>query len=195
MGMMREDGVMIGRFKVSGLMAELGLICKQPGKHAYKQATVERIDIPNHLNRQFVVDAPNQVWCGDITYIWAEGCWHYLAAVLNLYTRRVVGWAFSTRPDADLVVQAQYCSTYYQDIHRRHNLMCSMTDGYDCYQNALAERVNGILKGEFLLNRPADLQQATKMVAQSVRIYNQERPHTALKYKTPDAVHRASVLQ
>jgi putative transposase len=63
--------------------------------------------------------------------------------------------------------------------------------GYDCYQNALAERINGILKGEFLLHRPADLQQAVKMVAQSVQIYNQERPHTALKYKTPEEVHRA----
>jgi putative transposase len=106
MGMMREDGIAIGRFKVSRLMEELGVICKQPGSHAYKRATVERVDIPNHLNRQFVVDGPNQVWCGDITYVWAQGCWHYLAAVLDLYTRRVVGWAFSTRPDADLVVQA-----------------------------------------------------------------------------------------
>lgn len=82
------------------------MICKQPSRHAYKQATVERIDIPNHLNRQFVVDGPNQVCCGDITYVWAQGCWHYLAMVLDLYTRRVIGWAFSTRPDADLVVQA-----------------------------------------------------------------------------------------
>ncbi|WP_139843073.1 integrase core domain-containing protein, partial [Janthinobacterium sp. GW456P] len=86
-------------------------------------------------------------------------------------------------------------STYYQEIHRRYGLTCSMTDGYDCYQNALAERINGILKGEFLLNRPADLKKASKMVAQSVRIYNQERPHTALKYKTPDAVHRAFLQQ
>lgn len=70
-----------------------------------------------------------------------------------------------------------------------------MTDGYDCYQNALAERVNGILEGEFLLNRPADLAQASKIVAQSVRIYNQERPHTALKYKTPDAVHQALLVR
>lgn len=70
-----------------------------------------------------------------------------------------------------------------------------MTDGYDCYQNALAERINGILKGEFLFNRPADLAQANKMVAQSVQIYNQERPHTALKYQTPDAVHQALLEQ
>ena len=66
-----------------------------------------------------------------------------------------------------------------------------MTDGYDCYQNALAERVNGILKNELLLCSPDDLQQARSMVSDAVRIYNTERPHLALKYKTPDAVHRA----
>ncbi|MEM5406478.1 integrase core domain-containing protein, partial [Paraburkholderia unamae] len=66
----------------------------------------------------------------------------------------------------------QYCSAAYQQLHQRHGLTCSMTDGYDCYQNALAERVNGILKTELLLQRPADLEQATAMVRQSVQIYN-----------------------
>ena len=66
-----------------------------------------------------------------------------------------------------------------------------MTDGYDCYQNALAERVNGILKTEFLLHRPKDLAQAKRMVEESIEIYNRKRPHLSLKYKTPDAVHRA----
>ena len=125
--MMREQGTMIGRFKVSRLMEELGLICKQPGAHAYKQATVERIDIPNRLNRQFVVDAPNQVWCGDITYVWAEGRWHYLAAVLDLFTRRVVGWAFWTRPDADLVVQA--LDMAYEQRGRPQGLMFHSDQG------------------------------------------------------------------
>ncbi|CAM2157358.1 transposase [Paraburkholderia tropica] len=106
MGMLREQGATIGRFNVSRLMGELGLICKQPGNHAYKRATVERVDIPNVLNREFDVVAPNQVWCGDITYLWAQGRWHYLAVVLDLFTRRVVGWSFSTGPDADLVVKA-----------------------------------------------------------------------------------------
>ena len=104
MGMMREEGTAIGRFKVSRLMEELGLVCEQPGSHAYKQATVERVDIPNHLNREFTVGAPNQVWCGDITYVWAQGRWHYLAVMLDLFARRAVGWAFSLRPDADIVV-------------------------------------------------------------------------------------------
>jgi len=87
----------------------------------------------------------------------------------------------------------QYCSNDYQEIHRRHGIACSMTDGYDCYQNALAERINGILKMEFLLHRPANLSQASRMVQQAVRIYNQERPHQSLKLKTPDEVHRASL--
>ena len=66
-----------------------------------------------------------------------------------------------------------------------------MTDGYDCYQNALAERVNGILKQEFLTHKPATLEEARQMVTEAVAIYNQRRPHLALKYKTPDEVHRA----
>jgi putative transposase len=92
--MMQDEGEQIGRFKVRRLMRELELVSKQPGSHAYKKATVERLDIPNILNREFDVEAPNQVWCGDITYIWAQGKWHYLAVVLDLYARRVVGWAY-----------------------------------------------------------------------------------------------------
>ncbi|KAB0701327.1 IS3 family transposase, partial [Pseudomonas aeruginosa] len=68
LGMLREEGVTIGRFRVRRLMRELGLVSKQPGSHAYKQATVERPDIPNRLNREFATEHPNQVWCGDITY-------------------------------------------------------------------------------------------------------------------------------
>ncbi len=106
MSMMEEDGEQIGRFKVRSLMPELELVSKQPGSHAYKKATVERPDIPNILNREFDVQEPNQVWCGDITYVWAQGKWQYLAVVLDLYARRVVGWALSGKPDAELVIKA-----------------------------------------------------------------------------------------
>jgi putative transposase len=58
------------------------------------------------LNRELDVPAPNQIWCGDITYIWAQGKWHYLAVVMDLYARRVMGWALSNKPDADLVIKA-----------------------------------------------------------------------------------------
>ncbi len=68
---------------------------------------------------------------------------------------------------------------------RRHGVQCSMTDGYNCYQNALAERVNGILKHELLLRRPNDLEQARSMVSEAIRIYNTERPHLALNTERP----------
>ncbi len=119
MAMMQEEGEQIGRFKVRSLMRELALISKQPGSHAYKKATVERPDIPNTLNRAFDVEAPNQVWCGDITYVWAQGKWHYLAVVLDLYARRVVGWALSEKPDGDLVVNVSWldCAERYDRAH------------------------------------------------------------------------------
>lgn len=86
--MMKEDGMRIGRFKVRKLMREMNLISKQPGSHAYKKATVEQPNIPNVLDRGFNVTSPNKVWWGDITYVLAEGRWHYLAAVIDLYARR-----------------------------------------------------------------------------------------------------------
>ncbi len=104
--MMRELGYQIGRFKVRNLMKEAGLVSKQPGAHRYKVAQSERPDIPNLLVREFDVPQPNQVWCGDITYVWVGGCWHYLAAVLDLHTRRVLGWAMSDKPDAALAIKA-----------------------------------------------------------------------------------------
>ncbi len=106
MSMMRELGYQIGRFKVRNLMKEAGLVSKQPGAHRYKVAQSERPDIPNLLVREFDVPQPNQVWCGDITYVWVGGCWHYLAAVLDLHTRRVLGWAMSDKPDAALAIKA-----------------------------------------------------------------------------------------
>lgn len=69
------------------------------------KTTVERPDIPNVLGQEFTVPAPNEVWCGDIACIWAQGRWHYLAVEIDLFARRVVGWAFSSKPDADLVTK------------------------------------------------------------------------------------------
>ena len=139
----------------------------------------------------------------------------YLSLITDAYSRRIMGYHLHPSLHTDGVLQAlqmalkqrktkhelihhsdrgiQYCSAAYQKMHRRHRLTCSMTDGYDCYQNALAERVNGILKTELLTALPQDLNQAGTMIRQAVRIYNHERPHLALKNKTPDAVHRASV--
>lgn len=100
--MLRDEWLEINRFKDGTLMKEQGLTSKQSGKHAYKQVKVERPDIPNLLNRQFVPEQSNQAWCGDITYLWTGGAWHYAAVVIDLYARRVIGWSLLKRPDAEL---------------------------------------------------------------------------------------------
>ncbi|MDI3950921.1 IS3 family transposase [Pseudomonas aeruginosa] len=172
LGMLREEGVTIGRFRVRRLMRELGLVSKQPGSHAYKQATVERPDIPNRLNREFATEHPNQVWCGDITYVWAQGRWHYLAAVLDLHTRRVIGWAFSAKPDAELVIKAldmaykqrgkpqqvlfhsdqgsQYASRLFRQRLWRYRMQQSMSCRGNCWDNSPMERLFRSLKSEWV---------------------------------------------
>jgi len=164
---------------------------------------------------QVRAEASEQVWVADITYLPTRDQFAYLSLVTDAYSRKIVGHHVHDSLHASQVGQAlkmalkdrrghqplvhhsdrgvQYCSTEYQDIHRKHGLVCSMTDGYDCYQNALAERVNGILKNELLLQRPANLDEARRMVRESVAIYNCERPHLSLELKTPDEVHRASL--
>lgn len=169
-GLLNDQGVGIGRFKVRRLMSELGLVCKQPGPHAYKRATVERLDIPNRLDWEFDVAQPDQVWCGDITYIWTGQRWSYLAVVLDLYARRVVGWAMSDTADADLVVQAldhaweqrgrphgvmfhsdqgsQYASRKFRQRLWRYRLVQSMSRRGNCWDNAPMERLFRSLKTE-----------------------------------------------
>jgi putative transposase len=159
------------------------------------------------------IHRPEQVWVADITYVPTHQRCVYLSLVTDAYSRKIVGYHVHASLQTEEVAQAlkmalrsrrsqlplihhsdrgiQYCASAYQALHAKHGITCSMTDGYDCYQNALAERINGILKTEFLLQRPEDLTEARRMVAQSVAIYNQERPHHALKYKTPDEIHRA----
>ncbi len=81
------------------------MVSCQPPKHAYKGAS-RHVAIPNLLDRQFAVTAPNQVWCGDVTYIWTGTQWAYLAVVLDLFARKPVGWAMSLSPDSELTSKA-----------------------------------------------------------------------------------------
>lgn len=190
-----------------------------PRKRAYHKTTNSHHRFHRHPNllkegpSQVVATAPEQVWVADITYLQTQAGVAYLSLVTDAYSRKIVGHHVHESLHTESVIQAfskalkcrtteqnlvhhsdrgiQYCSELYQRLHVKHGIRCSMTDGYDCYQNALAERVNGILKTEFLLHRPKDAAEAARMVDQSVQIYNSERPHLSLKYKTPDAVHRA----
>lgn len=188
-------------------------------KRAYHKTTMSHHRFYKHPNLlkpgpgQVIPQGPEQVWVSDITYLPTREEPTYLSLVTDAYSRKIVGYHLDRHMQTAAVGRAllmalrqrvgdgplvhhsdrgiQYCSAEYQRLHEKHGITCSMTDGYDCYQNALAERVNGILKEEFLLHRPENLEEARQMVRQSIRIYNENRPHLSLKYKTPDEVHRA----
>lgn len=202
MGMMRELGYRIGRFKVGRLMEEANLVCKQPGPHKYKLAEVERVDIPNRLDRQFDVEAPDQVWCGDISYIWAGNRWHYLAVVMDLYRRRIVGWALSDKADAHLAVRAldmayeqrgrpntvlfhsdqgsQYASRLFRQRLWRYRMVQSMSRRGNCWDNAPMERLFRSLKTEWVPGLGYDCETEAKrdLCFYLMDYYNWTRPHT-----------------
>ncbi len=213
-----QAGIKIGRDGLFDVLRGAGLLV-QPFK-AYHRTTDSHHRFwrhPNLLKDQASASQAEQVWVADITYVpTRQQEFVYASFVTDAYSRKIVGWHVHDSLHTAQVMQAyemalkqrcgsaqlihhsdrgiQYCSADYQNLHAQHQVRCSMTDGYDCYQNALAERINGILKTEYLLQTPENLQQATKMVAQAVHLYNNARPHTSLKYKTPDEVHRASLV-
>lgn len=199
--MLQDEGYTLGRFKVRNLMKEARLCSKQPGRHRYKDTGGEQPDIPNHLSREFNVSAPNQVWCGDITYIWAEGRWHYLAVILDLYRRRIIGWAFSSNPNAELVIKAldmgyeqrgrpkgvmfhsdqgsQYASRKFRQRLWRYRMKQSMSRRGNCWDNAPMERVFRSLKSEWVPKAGYMTQNETKrdISFYLMDYYNWRRPH------------------
>ncbi len=216
---LQQAGITMGRDALFDVLRNAKMLV--PPRRAYHKTTNSHHRFRRHPNllkpgeRQVQATGSEQVWVADITYLPTQSQFVYLSLVTDAYSRKIVGWHVHASLQTEEVALAmkkalkgrrsrqalvhhsdrgiQYCAAHYQQLHRRHGVICSMTDGYDCYQNALAERVNGILKGELLLHRPADLQQARKMVQQAVQIYNCERLHTSLSMQTPDAVHRASL--
>ena len=104
--MVTAQGYPLSRYRATRRMQALGLVSSQHPKHRYNKSGQPHINIPNRLNRQFDVDAPNVVWAGDITYIWAGCRWAYLAVVLDLFARQPVGWALSLNPDSELTKKA-----------------------------------------------------------------------------------------
>lgn len=104
--MVSAKGVRIGRWLAGRLMKELGITSCQVPSHKYKRGDNEHAEIANHLDRQFAVTKPNQTWCGDVTFIWTGKRWAYLAVVLDLFSRKPVGWAMSHSPDSTLTTRA-----------------------------------------------------------------------------------------
>ncbi|CAN8139873.1 transposase [uncultured Thiomicrorhabdus sp.] len=212
-----QTGVKMGRDALFDLLRWYRMLVRN--RRAYHKTTQSHHRFYKHPNllkeqgQEKLAQTPEQLWVADITYLPVQKGQAYLSLITDACSRKIVGYHVHDSLHTSGVLQAlskavtkrvgkgklihhsdrgiQYCSKSYQDFHQKHGITCSMTDGYDCYQNALAERVNGILKNEFLLTKPKDIQQARQMVKESVEIYNTKRPHLALKYKMPDEVHRA----
>ena len=168
---------------------------------------------PNYF-KDLLITYPEQAWVSDITYLRTKSGFCYLSLVTDSFSRKIMGYHVSPNLQAEGCVKAlklalqrksydiptlhhsdkgfQYCSEEYQSVLKENFMVCSMTDGYDPYQNALAERINGILKDEFFPDTFEDINQANKIVEQSVYIYNNFRPHLSLNMNTPSFVHKKS---
>jgi putative transposase len=172
--MVTDQGYPLSRYRAKGVMTRLNLVSTQLPAHRYKKASQSHPDIPNLLNREFSPSTPDQVWCGDVTYLWAGHRWSYLAVVLDLYARNVVGWALSHSPDSQLTAKAltmayekrgrpsgvmfhsdqgsHYTSTHYRQHLWRYQITQSMSRRGNCWDNAPMERFFRSLKTEWVPN-------------------------------------------
>ena len=204
-------GYPVGRSKARKLMKEADVQVKYRKK--YKVTTDSNHKQPlfeNVLDRQFDVDGPNQAYVGDITYLWTQEGWLYLAVVIDLYSRKVVGWSMGSRmkaqlvcdaltmaiwqrrPSAGLVVHSdrgsQYASKAYRRLLKAHGFIGSMSRKGNCWDNAVAESFFGSLKGERVQWK---YYQTRKEAQQDVlnylsMFYNSHRLHSYLSYKSPN---------
>jgi transposase InsO family protein len=207
---LKSQRIIIGRYKVRRLMREAGL--KPVWKKKFVNTTDSKHDLPvaeNLLNRQFNPAKSNQAWTSDITYIRTKTGWLYLAAVMDLHSRKIIGWAMSSAMPATLVCQAlqmavgqrqpsaglmlhsdrgsQYASTEYQALLKQHGIICSMSRKGNCWDNAVMERFFLNLKMERVWQREyANQMEASKDVTEYiVGFYNSTRRHSALGNLAP----------
>lgn len=209
---LRDQGHDYDRKTVATSMRRQNLRAKAARK--YKATTNSKHTLavaPNLLAQDFTAKAPNQKWVSDITYLWTDEGWLYLAVIIDLYSRLVVGWALAERMTADLACQAlqmalwrrkmpkkillhsdrgsQYCSTAYQALMKKHRLVCSMSGKGNCYDNACAESFFHTMKVETIHGeRFATRTQMRHTVFEYIEVdYNRTRRHSANGYISPMA--------
>jgi putative transposase len=217
---LQEEGFHVGRAKARRLMHKAGVAVQRPrrrgpmttdSRHSYEVA-------PNLLARQFDVTAPDHVWAGDITYIWTAEGWLYLSVLVDLYSRKVVGWAMNQHMDTTLVQDAlqmalgrrapatglmhhsdrgsQYASHVYQAMLADHGIVCSMSEKGECLDNAVAERFFGSLKREWTAHGYyATRQEARADIIDYIEMfYNSRRKHSYLGYVSPNTYEQLALV-
>lgn len=210
-------GIKIGRDALFDYLRSESMLIKP--KKNYTKTTNSKHWLKKHPNliKESKLTRPEECFVSDITYIKTRERTHYLSLVTDAYSRKIMGYQLSDDMSAKNVTKAlqmaikhrktkqslihhsdrglQYCSSVYQKELQKHQITASMTDGYDCYQNALAERINGILKNEFLIYKCKDGKQLSQLLKESINTYNNKRPHLSLHMKTPNFIHNKKTCE
>lgn len=212
---LKELGFDVGHRRIGRLMRQNGISVVRTRKYKVTTDSNHKFNIaPNLLNRNFTAEKPNQKWVVDISYIWTQEGWLYLAVVLDLYSRRVIGWAVSNRMKRDLAIRAldmavalrkpprgcihhsdrgsQYCSHDYQKRLRQHGFKASMSGKGNCYDNAVVEAFFKTIKAELIWRHPWHTRRAAELaIFEYINgFYNPRRKHSALGWKSPLAFER-----
>jgi transposase InsO family protein len=212
---LKPDGIEIGRDRLFELLRAHNLLIRRRRHPKQTTWSGHRLRKYGNLIRDLELNRPNQVYVADITYLQTLEGFCYLALITDAYSRKIVGYDVSRNLCFEGCLRAlqmalaqlsgplqlihhsdrgiQYCSHAYVDVLTQHGVQISMTEELHVYENAKAERVNGILKSEFLLGEClASIDLAEKMVKDAIEIYNNERLHLSLNYQTPAMKHQAA---
>lgn len=209
-----KNNIKMGRDALFDLLRSYGLLVKKTKRfHITTDSKHFFFKSPNLL-KELTLSHAEQVFVSDITYIKVDGGHSYLALVTDAYSKKIMGWKLDDNMKVSLVKEAlamahkncihkhktiihhsdrgiQYCCPDFSEFAQNKGFILSTTQQYDPYENAVAERINGILKYEFgLKNTIKNIKIANKMIAEAVKIYNNERLHWSLELKTPQEVHR-----
>ena len=213
-GQLSQAGYNVGRYKAKSLMIEAKISSKQEKKHKYKNAEKESKIAPNLLKRQFNVEAKNSYWCGDVTYIWAGTQWMYLAVVMDLFKRKIVGWACSDSPDTNLTCAAlrmayesrgrpknvifhsdqgcHYTSLQFRQTLWVYRIKQSMSRRGNCWDNAPMERFFRSFKTEWMPKACySSFNEAEKDTLDYILThYNSRRGHSYNNYLSPNEAEK-----
>jgi putative transposase len=211
---MVSNSINLGRDKFFGLLRKSNLLVKGRRKHIRTTDSDHVFKKYPNLIERYVPSGPEQIWASDITYLSAERGFVYLSLVTDQYSRRIMGYHVHPTLETNGPLEAlkmalndrryretsslihhsdrgiQYCCEEYIRILESNKIQISMSNRGNPYENAIAERVNGILKSEFYLDRFfKDIEQVKQVVREVVMVYNTQRPHASCDYMTPDQAH------
>jgi putative transposase len=210
--LLKEHGITIGRDYLFNLLQDHKLLIRQRKRNVVTTNSRHWMKKYSNLVKGMEVTRAEQVWVSDITYIRMVNQWGYLSLITDACSRKIMGWSFRQDMEAQGCIDAlemafknriyndklihhsdrgsQYCSKNYVGMLIQSNVAISMTENGDPYENALAERMNGIIKAEFnLYNSQAGYEQTKLLIQKSISAYNQLRPHGSCDNLTPDQAH------